>query len=110
MQNFSFLACLEVAEKFVVVVQTSFRVQLNNTTRNGNVMLLVVHESDQIMQIYVHLWASYTKSWQLMAKFVKLMQSFSQIWACYAKLQLVIHNFGKIMQINVHLWSSFTIL
>ena len=32
MQNFSFLACLEVAEKFVVVVavtvETKFRVQL----------------------------------------------------------------------------------
>ena len=30
MQNFSFLACLDVAKKFVVVVKTSFRVQQNN--------------------------------------------------------------------------------
>ena len=31
-------------------------------------------------------WASYTKSWQLMAKFDKLMQSFRHIWAIFVKI------------------------
>ena len=39
-----------------------------------------------ILLEYVHLWASYTKSWQLMAKCDKLMQSFSQIWAIFVKI------------------------